>query len=158
MDEKIQKAYFDNVSLKKFIEAEGKTIDSVICYLWQNNINKNDVIELIDSLELNFSDGSKITLGSNPENNGLEASEFDFKAEKAAIEKEFEGKIKLYAVNASATNMWKDVIGLKLVSVQISKDGSNYLSDSILLNFDTEKRTVSISQLDGLIIDLYEED
>jgi hypothetical protein len=157
MEKQGEKGYFDADSLKKLIAAEGKEVKAIICYLWQNSINKNDVVELIDNFEILFTDGYKLTLGSNRENNGLEAVDFDYEAEKKAVEEEFEGKIKLYGVNASNTKMWKDVIGSKLLSVKLTKEENNYLSDSVMLDFGAERRTVSISPLDGLIIDFYEE-
>ncbi|MGZ3883046.1 MAG: hypothetical protein ACXVPQ_12295 [Bacteroidia bacterium] len=158
MSEQEKKAYFDNESLKRLIAAEGKTVKFVVCYLWQNSINKNDVVELIDNLELRFTDKTRLTLTGNEENDGLDAVEFDYEKEKQEVEKEFEGKIRIFGVDASSTKMWQDVIGKQLVSVQLTKENSNYLSDSVLLDFGTEKRTVSVSPLDGLIIDFWEED
>lgn len=158
MSEQQEKAYFTADSLKKLVAAEGKEFKGVICFLWQNSINKNDVVELIDHVQLVFTDGYKLTLGSNMDNTGLEAVDYDFENEKAELAKEFGDKIKLFAINATPTKMWKDVPGLKLENIQITKEGKgNYLSDSVMLNFGTEKRTISISPLDGLIIDFYEE-
>lgn len=158
MSETANKAYFTSDSLKKLIAAEGKELKGVICFLWQNSISKNDVVELIDHIQFVFTDGYRLTLGSNDANTGLEAVDYDFESEKTEIEKEFSGKIKLFAINASPTKMWKDVTGLKLNSVQITKESEgNYLSDSVLFNFGEERRIVSISPLDGLIIDFYEE-
>lgn len=158
MAEQQNKAYFTPESLKRLIEAQHKELKGVICFLWQNGINKSDVVELIDHVQLVFIDGYKLTLGSNSDNSGLEAIDYDFETEKAELEKEFAGKIKLFAVNASSTKMWKDVLGKKLASIQITKEAeASYLSDSVLLNFGDEKRTIGISPLDGLIIDFYEE-
>lgn len=158
MSEQQEKAYFNGESLKKLIAAEGKHLKGVICILWQNSINKNDVVELIDHVQFVFTDGYKLTLGSNQDNNGLEVVDYNFEQEKAELAKEFGDKIKLFAVNATPTKMWKDVEGLKLDSIQITKEGSSsYLSDSVLFNFGTERRTVSISPLDGIIIDFYED-
>ena len=64
----------------------------------------------------------------------------------------------MQGVVASATKMWKDVIGLKLESVQLTKSDTNYLSDQVVFNFGEERRIVSVSPLDGLIIDFHEED
>lgn len=158
MAEQQNKAYFTPESLKRLIEAQHKELKGVICFLWQNGINKSDVVELIDHVQLVFIDGYKLTFGSNSDNSGLEAIDYDFETEKAELEKEFDGKIKLFAVNASSTKMWKDVLGKKLESIQITKEAdASYLSDSVLLNFGDEKRTIAISPLDGLIIDFYEE-
>jgi len=157
MSESSQNPVFDKNSLRRFIESEGKEVKAVICYLWQNNINKSDVVELIDNIEFVFADNSKLTLGCNTENDGLEVVDFDFETEKKEIEKEFDGRIKFFAVNASPTKMWEDVIGKKLMAVQLSKEADYYLSDSVLLNFGEERRTISVSPMDGLIIDFYED-
>jgi hypothetical protein len=158
MNEQQEKAYFDPESLKRLIAAEGKTVKNVICYLWQNSINPNDVVELIDVFELVFTDGDKLTLGANADATGMNAIIYDYPTEKKDVENEFEGKIKLQGVIASGTKMWKDVIGMKLETVQLTKEDGNYLSDSVVFNFGEERRIVSISPVDGLIIDFYEED
>ena len=158
MSEERVNPYFDNDSLKQLIGSEGKTVAAVLCYLWQNSINKNDIVELIDNVEIVFSDKSRLTLSSNEENTGLVAHEFDFEAEKKAVLEEFEGKIKIIGINASSTKMWVDVIGKKLSSVRITKEADHYLSDSVMFDFEEEKRTISISPLDGLVIDFWEED
>lgn len=157
MAEESEKVFFDAQALKQMVAAEGKELKLVICYLWHNEVNKNDVVELIDTLEFVFADQSKLCFGSNSEGSGLDVTHFDYEAEKAELEKEFGDKIKVFRLNASSTKMWKDVIGKKLVSVQLTKDGEHYLSDSVLVNFGDEKRTISVSPLDGLVIDFYEE-
>ena len=54
--------------------------------------------------------------------------------------------------------MLKDVIGETILSVDLSRDGDNYLNDALILNFGIkEKRTIGISPSDGLIIDYWED-
>ncbi len=158
MNQQQEKPYFDPESLKKLIASEGKEVKAILCYLWQNSINKNDVVELIDVFEILFTDNYRLSLCSNMDNTGLEAIVYDYVAEKKEIEKEHGGKIKVYGVVASGTKMWEDVIGKKLETVQLTKEDGNYLSDAVVFNFGEERRVVSISPLDGLIIDFYEED
>lgn len=150
--------YFSDEALARFVSAQGKTVEKIICHLWQNSIDKNATVELIDNLELHFTDGQKLTISCNENGDGLDAIHFEYKKAVVEIEKEFEGRIKLFAVNASTTKMWKDVIGLTLQSVRIIKEGDYHKAGSVLLVFGEEKRIVSISPLDGLIIDYYEED
>jgi hypothetical protein len=83
---------------------------------------------------------------------------FDYKKTAKDLHKEFEGKIKLFSVNASATEMWVDVIGKTLENVKIVKEGEYHKAGSVLLELEKEKRIISISPLDGLVIDYYEED
>lgn len=152
------KTYFSDEALAKFAEVQGKTVEKIVCHLWLNSVNKNEVMELIDNVEIYFTDNNKLTIAANPDGEALDAIDFNYKEASELIEKEFDGKIKLFAVNASATKMWQDVIGKTLRSVQITKEEQNYLADSLLLNFGEERRTVSISPMDGLIIDFFEED
>jgi hypothetical protein len=150
--------YFSDEALARFVSAQSKTVEKIICHLWQNTIDKTASVELIDNLELHFTDKQKLTISCNESGDGLDAIHFDYKSSAAEIEKEFEGKIKLFAVNASTTKMWEDIIGLTLESIRIIKEGDYHKAGSLLLVFGKEKRIVSINPLDGLIIDYYEED
>lgn len=150
--------YFSDEALARFVSAQGKVVEKIICHLWQNTLDKNGSVELIDNLELHFTDKQKLTISCNENGDGLDAIDFNHKTAAIELEKEFGGRIKLFAVNASTTKMWEDVIGLTLESVRIIKEGDYHKAGSALLVFGKEKRIVSISPLDGLIIDYYEED
>ena len=150
--------YFSDEALARFVSAQGKTIEKIICHLWQNTIDKNATVEIIDNVELHFTDGQKLTISCNETGEALDAIQFDYKKAALDIQKEFEGKIKLFAVNASSTKMWEDVIGLTLETVRIIKEGDYHQAGSVLLVFGIEKRIISINPLDGLTIDYYEED
>jgi len=149
--------YFSNEALARFVAAQNRTVEKIVCHLWQNKIQAGTTVELIDNLELHFTDKQKLTIGCNAEGDGLDAFEFDYIKSAKEIDKEFDGKIKLFAVNASATKMWEDVIGKTLLAVRVSKSNDNYKADAVILDFGEEKREVTISPLDGLVIDYYEE-
>lgn len=150
--------YFSNEALARFVTAQGRTVEKIICHLWQNSSNKNDVVEIIDNVELHFADKQKLTIACNANGDGLDAIDFDAKQTAKDLHEEFEGKIKLFAIDASATKMWQDVIGKTLKTVRITKDGEYYKADTIILDFENnEMREISIAPLDGLIIDYYEE-
>ncbi|MBL7930738.1 MAG: hypothetical protein JNL60_02490 [Bacteroidia bacterium] len=153
-----KQTYFSHEALARFVSAQGKTVNKIICHLWQNNIEKQGSVEIIDNLELHFTDGQKLTIACNENGDGLDAIQYDYKEAAKQIQQEFNGKIKLFAVDASGTKMWQDVTGKILESVRITKDGENHLSESVLLCFgDNERRIVSISPMDGLVIDYYED-
>ncbi|MBA3663323.1 MAG: hypothetical protein H0W61_03820 [Bacteroidetes bacterium] len=158
MDDKTKDIYFSNEALAKFVAAEGKTLEKVICHLWQNNLNPNEALEIIDNVELHFTDGQKLTISCNEEGDGLDVIDFNPGQTARELREEFDGKIKLFQVNASTTKMWEDVIGKKLVHVRVTKQNDFYKADSVMVNFGEEGRTISIAPLDGLIIDYYEED
>lgn len=149
--------YFSHEALARFVTAQGKTIEKIVCHLWQNSFDKNTPVEIIDNVELHFTDKQKLTIACNADGDGLDAIEFDYKSTAIALHQEFEGKIKLFTVDASTTTMWQDVIGKTLGKVRLTKDGEYYRADSVVLDFGEEKREISIAPLDGLIIDYFEE-
>ncbi len=149
--------YFSNEALARFVAAQNRSVEKVICHLWQNKIQPDQSVELIDNIELHFADKQKLTIGCNANGDGLDAFEFDYAISASQIHKEFDGKIKLFAVNASPTKMWLDIIGKKLIAVRVSKSNENYKADSVILDFGKEKREITISPLDGIVIDYYEE-
>jgi hypothetical protein len=150
--------YFSNQALAKFAAAQGKTVRKVVCHLWQNNINQEKSVEIIDNVELYFEGTEKLTIACNFDGDGIDAIDFDYKQTVLDLNQEFGGKIKLFAVDASATTMWQDVIGRELVNVRLTKESDYYRADSVMLDFGQEKREISIAPLDGLIIDYFEED
>jgi hypothetical protein len=150
--------FFSHDALEKFTLVQGKTVKKIICHMWQNLINKDAPVELIDNVQLQFSDDSRLTIASNEEGEGLEAIEYDYKETAIALHKEFEGKIRLLALDASGTSMWEKVVGSTLVAVQLTKQDEYYRADSVLLNFGEEKRIITVTPLDGVIIDYHEED
>ena len=158
MENSERDVYFTNEALARFVAAQGRTIEKVVCHLWQNSFNKTESVEIIDNVELHFTDKQKLTIACNPEGDGLDAIDFDYKSTAIALHKEYEGKIKLFSLNASDTTIWEDVIGKTLRKVRVTKENDYYKADSIVLEIDEEKREISIAPLDGLIIDYFEED
>ncbi len=153
-----QPIYFSNEALARFLVAEGRKVEKVVCHLWQNTHDQNGSVELIDNVELHFTDKQKLTISCNAQGDGLDAIDFDYLKTAKELQAEFEGKIKLFSVNASSTTMWEAVIGKTLEHVKVTKMGEYYKADSVILEFGEEKREISIGPLDGLVIDYYEED
>jgi len=158
MENESVNTFFSNEALARFAAAQGKTVEKVICHLWQNKSQTTEVVEVIDNVELHFTDKHKLTISTNADGDGLDAIEYNYKNAAIAIEKELGGKIKIYAIDASTTKMWEAVIGKVLKTVRIEKEGELYRSNSILLDFGDEKREIEINPLDGIIIDHYDEE
>ncbi|MCW3076345.1 MAG: hypothetical protein JWO32_954, partial [Bacteroidetes bacterium] len=140
MEENKTNIYFSNEALARFVAAQGKTVEKVVCHLWQNNMNENEALEIIDNVELHFTDKQKLTISCNENGDGLDAIQFNPQEMAKNLRVEFEGKIKLFAINASTTKMWEDVIGKTLEQVRVTKLNDFYLADSVILNFGEEKR------------------
>jgi hypothetical protein len=151
-------SHFSDHQLKLLTTAEGKTLKKVLIYFWVNRLNPNAQIDLIDNVELVFSDDTAMVITCNDESTGINILEdFNFEEEKAALKEEFGVKIKIIPIDASTTKMWTDVIGQTIESVELSKEDEQFLNDALILNFGTEKRSIGISPNDGLIIDYWED-
>lgn len=144
----------DLITLKSF---DGKVLAQVVCYLWQNLVNAEEPVELIDALELRFSDKTRLTFSSDELGEGLSLRPYILKEENELLAKEFNGQIKIFGLDASSTKMWLEVVGKPLINIKITKENELFLNDSVLLNFEAEPRTLEISPMDGLVIDYYEE-
>jgi hypothetical protein len=152
------KIFFTSEALARFVSAQDLIVEKIVCHLWQNTIDANNTVELIDNVELHFNGDKKLTISCNEAGDGLDVIDFDYRKTARALHTEYDGRIKLFAVDASTTKMWESVIGKVLKKVRVTRDDGNYLADSIVLDFGEELREISIAPLDGLIIDYYEED
>jgi hypothetical protein len=151
--------HFTDIQLKNLTSAEGKVLKKVVVYFWVNSFNPDAHVDLIDNVELFFNDETSLVITCNEESTGINIlTDFNLSEEKAALKQEFGDKIKIIPIDASTTKMWTDVIGETIESIDLSKEGDNYINDAIIINFSlTEKRTIGISPSDGLIIDYWED-
>ncbi len=150
--------HFSDHQLRLLSSAEGKTLQKVVIYFWVNRLNPEAQIDLIDNVELVFTDGNALVLTCNEDSSGLEVlADFNFEEEKAALKAQFGDKIRIIPIDASTTKMWTDVIGENIEAVELSKEGEQFLDDALILNFGLEKRSIGISPTDGLIVDYWEE-
>ena len=149
----------DYHTLEKLQSIQNKTLASVVCYLWLNEINTKEVVSVIDAVEFIFTDGNKIVLAANEEQERLVSVEYRFEEQKLLLNKTFGEKIKLFKVPANSTDMWKDVVLTKLLNVRMNKDKDtgHYLCDECIFEFENqEKRLIQVHPIDGLILDYYE--
>lgn len=150
--------HFSDQQLRLLTSVEGKTLKKVVIYFWVNRLNPEAQIDLIDNVELVFSDDTTLVITCNDDSTGINVlNDFNFGEEKAALKTEFGDKIRIIPIDASTTKMWADVIGESIESVELSKEDGQFLDDALILNFGMEKRSIGISPNDGLIIDYWED-
>ncbi len=150
--------HFNDHQLKTLTSVEGKTLAKVLIYFWVNRLNPDAQIDLIDNVELVFTDESTLVVTCNDESTGINVlSDFNYSEEKQALKTEFGDKIKIIQINASATTMWTDVIGKTIHAFELTKEDTQFLNDALIIDFETEKRCIGISAADGLIIDYWED-
>jgi hypothetical protein len=150
--------HFTDHQLKLLTSAEGKTLKKVVIYFWVNRFNPDTQVDLIDNVELMFTDDTNLVITCNEESTGIDIiKDFSFEEEKLQLKQEFGDKIKMIPIDASTTKMWTDVIGETIESFELSREDEQFLNDALIISFGLEKRSIGISQNDGLIIDYWEE-
>ncbi len=151
-------SHFTDLQLKTLTLAEGKVLKKVMIYFWVNRFNPEAQVDLIDNVELVFTDESSIIITCNEDSTGIDIlSDFNFEEEKAQLKQEFGDKIKMIPIDASTTKMWKDVVGETIEAFELSREDEQFLNDALIISFSNEKRSIGISPNDGLIIDYWEE-
>ncbi|MBP8033128.1 MAG: hypothetical protein KAZ71_00955 [Bacteroidia bacterium] len=151
-------SHFTDHQLKLLTAAEGKTLKKVVVYFWVNRFNPDAHIDLIDNVELVFTDDTNLVITSTEDGTGIDTLEnFNFEEEKTHLKQEFGDKIKMIPIDASTTKMWTDVIGETIEAFELSREDEQFLNDALIINFGIEKRSIGISPNDGLIIDYWED-
>jgi len=150
--------HFTDHQLKLLTSAEGKTLKKVVVYFWVNRFNPDAHVDLIDNVELVFTDDTSLVITSTEDGTGIDTLEnFNFEEEKAQLKQEFGDKIKMIPIDASTTKMWTDVIGETIEAFELSREDEQFLNDALIISFGIEKRSIGISPNDGLIIDYWED-
>jgi len=150
--------HFTDHQLKLLTSAESKTLKKVIVYFWVNRFNPDAHVDLIDNVELVFTDDSTLVITCDEAAAAINViDDFNFEAEKVQLKQEFGDKIKMIPIDASTTKMWADVIGQTIEAFELSREDEQFLNDALIINFGSEKRSIGISPNDGLIIDYWED-
>lgn len=149
--------YFSDMALARFLAAQNRTVEKIMCHLVLNLMDQNNPLQVIENIQLVFKDKSVLTISMNEDGNGLDAVDFEYDPNNHPIPEEYRQKIKFVSVDASSTTIWKDIIGKNLKAVKLTKDQEYYKSDALVLDFDSEKREIMVGMEDGLIIDYFED-
>jgi len=89
-------AHFTDHQLKLLTAMEGKTLKKVVIYFWVNRLNPDAQVDLIDNVELVFTDDSSFVITCNEDSTGIEViSDFNFGEEKTQLKQEFGDRIKM---------------------------------------------------------------
>lgn len=150
------KKYFSVHELRELYSLMHQELKEIWCYLWINQLSK-DPVDMIMAVEIVTHRGSCV-VSVHDTDNAMEVNAFSYPEIREKILQEAGDKIHLYRIPASDTQMWKNCIGKKIQAIELTREGENYLCDSMVLNMGDEMRIIRAGVLDGLVIDFYEKD
>jgi hypothetical protein len=151
--------YFSYEELTKLKALEGKTLQQVTYYNWQNKVRPEEIFGFLDKLEMKFSDGTSVVLSGNEEDEPgiILIPDFDLETTRLMLLHEFGGRIDIASADMTQTTLWAGAAGQVLQLVGLVDDGENsYRNDAIMLDFGEEKLEISPA-MEGLFIEPYEE-
>lgn len=132
-------------------------VNHIDCIIWQNQIDAQNTIEIIDALIITFQNELQLVIATNYSGTALYTCH-NINEHVAGLQSP-DSRIKLFKARADQTQLWQNVIHKPLLSIGLSKDPDDlnqYLADGLILNFETESRELRMHPLDGIILDYYE--
>jgi hypothetical protein len=151
---------FSTEHLQLMKQAEGKTLRDVIYHYWQNRMQPGEIFEFIDKLELAFTDGYRLIIGTDEDEEEamLLFPDFDAEATSLRLMHQFNGKISLRAEFGNTQALWENCIGQPLHGIRLLHvEGSDYRNNDLLIDFGGENQLEVHTGLEGLVIEPYEE-
>ena len=151
------KSHWNPQDLERFSKFERKTVQHIDCIVWQNQIEPEQSIEIIDALAITWNDASVFVLAANSDGTGM-TTYADINQHVSGLESP-DPRIRLFRARADATQLWKEIVGQTLLKIGLTPDteqSGQYINDGIVLQFETESREIKLHPLDGLILDYYE--
>lgn len=131
-------------------------IVAVTYYRWHNLAASKNGYVFVDKIELQFNAIPSILLEINETDDGIALkTNYKIADEIKEVEEKFNAQIKISYTDENASELWKDVINIPLLSIEAEAQDQFYLNGALLLNFGDEKRVIYFEREDGLLVEDY---
>jgi hypothetical protein len=150
---------FSLEALEVFQSFEGQILETVNYYLWVNEVgNDASPFRFLYFLELIFEQNETLILTSGEDSTNITITTAADLVDTANKLRDLNNRISIQRVLANPHQLWMDVIGTPLESINLTPNEEKYyLNDSLMLDFGQKKIIIQLSQRDGLeLIDWHE--
>jgi hypothetical protein len=143
---------FSLEALEVFQSFEGQTLETVNYYLWVNSIgDEGSLYRFLYFLELIFEGNETLLLTSGEDSTSISISTAGELVETASSLRDINNRISIERVLANPYQIWTDVLGSKLESINLTPNEERfYLNDGLMLDFGFKQVIIQLSQRDGL--------
>jgi hypothetical protein len=144
--------YFAPYEVQQLHELKGKLLDRVVYTIWRNVAKPAESYEALEWLELNFQDGTQLSLTAGEETSGLQLKEFNFGLEQTRVIQQFRGQVELERVEMNDSPIWKNLIGEAVIGIGlVMMDRDLYQNHLLHLEFSPALVEISLGE-EGLVI------
>jgi hypothetical protein len=144
--------YFAPHEVQALHELQGKVLDRVVYTIWRNVAKPTESYEALEWVELNFTDGSMISLTAGEETTGLQLRELNFGLEQTRVQQQFRGQVELERVEVNGHPVWKEVIGLPITAIGlVMLDRDLYPNHLLQLELGPEMVEFSLGE-EGMLV------
>jgi hypothetical protein len=145
---------FSLEALEVFQSFEGQILETINYYLWVNKVgDEASPYRFLYFLELIFGGNETLILTSGEDSMAIAISTAGELVENANKLREINNRISIERILANPYQIWTDVLGAKLESINLTPNEEKYyLNDGLMLDFGFKQIIVQLSQSDGLEI------
>jgi hypothetical protein len=144
---------FINEELKSLLLMEGKCLNKMVYYYWQNRAKKGEEFEYIDLMGFFLSDNTVIYVRYDESCEGLCIPDFNLELENLKLAAEFGGALTIKDRDRSSSVLWRDVIGKTIDQVLIEENSNKQL----MIEIGGQDILIEAG-LEGLEIGIFEEE
>ncbi|MEM7658244.1 MAG: hypothetical protein AAF399_19110 [Bacteroidota bacterium] len=144
--------YFAPHEVQELHELQGKVLDRVVYTIWRNVAKPTESYEALEWVELNFSDGSLMSLTAGEETTGIQLKELNFGLEQTRILQQFRGQVELERVEVNGHPVWQELIDLPITGIGlVMLDRDLYPNNLLHLEFGSATVEFSLGE-EGLLV------
>jgi hypothetical protein len=144
---------FITEELKNLLSIEGKTLEKIVYYYWQNRAKKGEEFEYIDTIGFFLSNNQSLFIRYDEACEGICVPHFDLELENKNLMAEFSGALFIKERDRSSSVLWRDLVGKQIDQVLIEENSNKQL----MLEIGGQDILIEAG-LEGLDIGIFEEE
>ena len=151
--------YLSTEQLASFKQMEGKSIKEVLYHFWVNKATPAEEFRFLEYIEIKFQEELHLIITKEEEVGDLNVtSGIDIKKTNETLKKEFSGLIQYDSRIATNSLVWKPLLGIKIVNVQMEEEEGLFLGETVLLVGENGHEVLLYTLHDGLDAKVYAPD
>ena len=144
---------FRQSEVEAFQICEGQRLETANYYLWRTSAR----LSFLYALELQFENGETLLLSSGEDTDSIRLITPESLVETALKLQALHSEALIQRIIANIQPLWRDVVGLTLEEIRLSRHEKGlYHNDALLFAFGEKQILLELSEKDGLILGEYD--
>ena len=145
--------YFYPEEAKQLLDSQGKQLQSVSQFFWENKADNNQPLSLIMELSFLFEGGSQLTFHAPEDRSGLAVGQMNRVVEELKIQESGISDLRLREATEDENDNWEPFLGETLSSIElVTMSPGIYRNEQMIFDFGFTKVLIS-RPLDGIEVE-----